>query len=170
MTRGRFPIALLVDKIHRRMMDLSAIIKIFILFNSQAFHSRDRIVVMAKPTAEQYYEAFKNSYMKLKDALPINHLLPYLFKAGVVHGYLKEKLDAIPVRSNKVTCLLDEMERGLKAGIVEQFESFICCMEEFCTDNNDVVVRNLSEGIRSLMTSKPAVKQSSSQHLSEIPG
>ena len=104
MTRGRFPIALLVDKIHRRMMDLSAIIKIFILFNSQAFHSRDRIVVMAKPTAEQYYEAFKNSYMKLKDALPINHLLPYLFKADVVHGYLKEKLDTIPVRGDKVTC------------------------------------------------------------------
>ena len=42
MTRGRFPIALLVDKIHRRMMDLSTIIKIFILFNSQAVHSRDR--------------------------------------------------------------------------------------------------------------------------------
>ena len=125
---------------------------------------------MANPTAEQYYEAFKKSYVKLKDALPINHLLPYLFKAGVVHGYLKEKLDAIPLRVDKVTCLLDEMECGLRAGIVDQFESFIYCMEEFCTDNNDVVVRKLSEGIRSLMTGKPSVKQSSSQHLSEIPG
>ena len=56
---------------------------------------------MAKPTVEQCCEAFKTSYPKLKDTLPINDLLPYLFKAGVVSGCLKEKLNAIPVRGDK---------------------------------------------------------------------
>ena len=123
---------------------------------------------MAKPTAEQYYEAFKQAYPKLKDALPINDLLPYFFKGGIVPGYLKEKLDSIPVCSDKVVCLLDKMERGLRAGIVDQFESFICVMEEFATDNNDIVVKKLTEDIRSIIN-KPTVKQSSSTN-HEIPG
>ena len=53
-------------------------------------------------TAEQYYEAFKRSYSKLKDALPVNTVLPYLFEADVVPGDLKEKLNSIPIRSEKV--------------------------------------------------------------------
>ena len=122
---------------------------------------------MVKPTAEQYYEAFKQSYPKLKDALPINDLLPYFFKGGIVPGYLKEKLDSIPVSSYKVVCLLDEMERGLRAGIIDQFESFICVMEEFATDNNDIVVKKLTEDIRSIVN-KPTVKRLSSTN--EIPG
>ena len=123
---------------------------------------------MAKPTAEQYYEAFKQSYPKLQDALPIDNLLPYFLQRGIVPGYLKEKLDCIPVRSDKVVCLLDKMEHGLRAGIIDQFESFICVMEEFATDNNDIVVKKLTEDIRSIIN-EPVVKQpSSNKHT--IPG
>ena len=114
---------------------------------------------MAKPTEEQYYEAFSQSYPKLKDALPIDDLIPYCFKGGIVPGYLKEKLDSIAVRSDKVKCLLDEMERGIRVGITDQYESFICVMEEFATDNNDIVVKKLTEDIRS-MINKPTIKQS----------
>ena len=106
---------------------------------------------MAKPITEQYYEAFKQSYPKLKYALPINDLLPYCFQGGIVPGYLKEKLDAIPVCSDKVVCLLDKMECGLRVGITDQFESFICVMEEFATDNDDIVVKKLAEDIRSII-------------------
>ena len=88
-------------------------------------------IIMAEPTVEKYYEAFNRSYAKLKDALPINNLLPYFFEAGAVPGDLKEKLNSILVRSEKVICLLDEMELGLKVGITDQFESFICVMEKF---------------------------------------
>ena len=104
---------------------------------------------MATPAKEQYYEAFKKSYPKLKDALPINDLLPDFFKAGVVPGNLKEKLNSFPVRSEKVIYLLDEIELGLKVGITDQFESFICVMEKFGTDNDNIVVKILAEGIRS---------------------
>ena len=124
-------------------------------------------------TAEQYYEAFKRSYSKLKDALPISTLLPYFFEAGAVPGDLKEKLNSIPVRSEKVICLLDEMELGLKVGITDQFESFICVMEKFGGENNNIVVKRLAEDIR-LILSEPAVlvKHSSVQHSStdKIPG
>ena len=47
---------------------------------------------------EQYYEAFKKSYPKLIDALPIQDLLPNLFEAGVVPKNLKEQLNSFPVR------------------------------------------------------------------------
>ena len=110
-----------------------------------------RMLSMAKPTAEQYYEALKQSYPKLKCALPINDLLPYCFKGGIVPGYLKEKLDSIPVCSDKVERLLDNMECGLRVGITDQFESFICVMEEFATDNDDMVVKKLSKDIRSII-------------------
>ena len=122
--------------------------------------------------AEQYYEAFKRSYSKLKDALPINTLLPYFFEAGAVPGDLKEKLNSIPIRSDKVICLLDEMELGLKVGITDQFESFVSVMEKFGGENNNIVVKRLAEYIR-LILSKPAVKHSSSvQHSStdKLPG
>ena len=71
---------------------------------------------MAKPTAEQYYEEFKQSYPKLQDALPIDNLLPYFFQRGIVPGYLKEKLDCISVRSDKVVCLLDKNGTRIKGG------------------------------------------------------
>ena len=125
-----------------------------------------------EPTAEQYYEAFKRSYSKLKDALPINALLPYFFEAGAVPGDLKEKLNSIPIRSDKVICLLDEMELGLKVGITDQFESFVSVMEKFGGENNNIVVKRLAEDIR-LILSEPAVKPSSSvQHSStdKLPG
>ena len=90
------------------------------------------------------------------------------FKEGLFPRYLKEKLDCIPVRSDKVVCLLDKMECGLRAGIINQFESFICVMEEFATDNNDIVVKKLTEDIRSIIN-EPVVKQpSSNKHT--IPG
>ena len=117
-------------------------------------------MAMAKPTTEQYYEAFKKSYPKLIDALPINDLLPDFFEAGVVPVNVKEKLNSIPVRSEKVKCLLDEMELGLKAGITDQFESFICVMEKFGTDNYNIVVKKLAEGIR-LKLSELGIKESS---------
>ena len=80
-------------------MDFSTIIKyLFYLIRRHFIHVT---IVMAKPTAEQYYEAFKKSYLKLKDVLPISHLLSYLFKADVVHGYLEEKLNVIAVRGDK---------------------------------------------------------------------
>ena len=123
-------------------------------------------------TAEQYYEAFKRSYSKLKDALPINTLLPYLFEAGAVPRDLKEELNSIPIRSKKVICLLDEMELGLKVGITDQFESFVSVMEKFGGENNNIVVKRLAEDIR-LILSEPAVKPSSSvQHSStdKLPG
>ena len=116
---------------------------------------------MAERTTEQYYEAFKRSYPKLKDALPINDLLPYFVKEGIVPGYLKERLDSITSCSDKVVCLLDKMERGLRAGIIDQFESFVFAMEEFATDNNNIVVKRLTKDIRSKIY-KPAVKQSPS--------
>ena len=132
---------------------------------------------MAKSTAEKYYEAFKEFYPRLSNALPITDLLPYFFKAGIVPRYLKERLNSIPVRSDKVTYLLDEIERGLLAGIVDQFESFICVMEEFATDNNDIVVKKLTENIRSIINENQptcTVNQSSLAHPSssdhEIPG
>ena len=116
---------------------------------------------MPKPTAEQYYEAFKKSYSKLTDALPINDLLPVLFQEGVVPTNLKEKVHSIPVRREKVIFLLDEIEPGLKVGIIEQFESFVCVLEKFGTDNNNIVVKKLAEDIRSTI-SGVTVKQSSS--------
>ena len=135
-----------------------------------------RNIIMAEqrnePTAEQYYEAFKRSYSKLKDALPINTLLPYLFEAGAVSWDLKEKLNSIPVRSDKVICLLDEMELGLRVGIMDQFELFVCVMEKYGGENNNILVKRLAEDIR-LILSEPAVKPSSSvQHSStdKLPG
>ena len=123
---------------------------------------------MAKPT-EEYYEAFKKSYRKLKDALPIKDVLPDLFQAGVVSGISKERLNSIPVRSDKVICLLDEMELGLKVGITDQFESFICVLEKFGTDNNNIVVKKLAEDIRSTISeATAAAKQSSVHHSSSI--
>ena len=115
-------------------------------------------------TAEQYYEALKRSYSKLKDALPINTLLPYFFEAGAVPGDLKEKLNSIPVRSDKVICLLEEMELGLRVGVTDQFELFICVMERYGEENNNIVVKRLAENIR-LILSKPAVKHSSADKL-----
>ena len=124
-----------------------------------------------EPTAEQYYEAFKRSYSKLKDALPINTLLPYFFEAGVVPGDLKEKLNSIPIRSDKVICLLDEMELGLKVGITDQFESFVTVMEKIGGENNNIVVKRLAADIR-LILSKPTIKPSSVQYSStdKLPG
>ena len=103
---------------------------------------------MAKPAAEKYFEAFKESYPKLIDALPINDLLPRFFRAGVVPGNMKEKLNSISVRSDKVAYLLDKVELGLKAGITNQFESFICVMESYSSDENDSVVQRLAEDLR----------------------
>ena len=125
----------------------------------------------SEPTAEQYYEAFKRSYSRLKDALPINTLLPYFFEVGAVPGDLKEKLNSIPIRSDKVICLLDEMELGLKVGIMDQFESFVSVMEKFGGENNNIVVKRLAADIR-LILSKPTVKPSSVQHSStdKLPG
>ena len=120
---------------------------------------------MAKSTTEKYYEAFKKLYPRLSSALPITDLLPYCFKGGIIPRYVKERLSSIPVRSDKVTYLLDEMERGLLAGIIDQFESFICVMEEFATDNNDIVVKKLTEDIRSIINEPTCtVKQSSLVH------
>ena len=126
----------------------------------------------SEPTAEQYYEAFKRSYSRLKDALPINTLLPYFFEVGAVPGDLKEKMNSIPIRSDKVICLLDEMELGLKVGITDQFESFVSVMEKFGGENNNIVVKRLAADIR-LILSKPAVKPSSSVQYSstdKLPG
>ena len=119
----------------------------------------------SEPTVEQYYEAFKRSYSRLKDALPINTLLPYFFEVGAVPGDLKAKLNSIPIRSDKVICLLDEMELGLKVGITDQFESFVSVMEKFGGENNNIVVKRLAADIR-LILSKPTVKPSSVQHSS----
>ena len=90
---------------------------------------------MAKPTAEQYYEAFKQSYLRLQDALPID----VLAWKGDCSRIFKRKL--APVHSGKVVCLLDEIECRLRVGIIDQFESFICVMEEFATNGNDIVVK-----------------------------
>ena len=132
---------------------------------------------MATPIAEKYYAAFKKFYPRLSNALPITDLLPYCFKGGIVPRYLKERLNSILVRSDKVTCLLDEIERGLLAGIIDQFDSFICVMEEFATENNDIVVKKLTEDIRSTINENQpicTVNQSSLAHPSssdhEIPG
>ena len=127
---------------------------------------------MAKPISEQYYRAFKKSYTKLKDALPISFLLPYLFEAGVVPGDLQENINAIPVRSEKMKYLLNEMESGLRVGVTDQFESFICVMEKFGADNNNIVVKKLAEDIR--LNINEAAIQESSLHVSstnvKIPG
>ena len=119
---------------------------------------------MAKPTAEQYYRAFKKSYT---NALPINFLLPYLFEAGVISGNLMQKLNSIPVCSDKVICLLNEMEPGLRVGIINQFESFICVMEKY----DDVVVNKLAENIRLVLSGHGAEEESLAAYLlSALPG
>ena len=127
-----------------------------------------------KPTAKQYYEAFKKSYPKLRDALPIQDLLPDFFKTGVVSRNLKERLNSIPARSEKVMYLLDEIERGLNAEIIDQFESFICVMEKFGNDNKDIVAKKLAEDIRLTMSEATVKQPSSSVHLSstdcKVPG
>ena len=123
---------------------------------------------MAKPIAEQYYGAFKKSYTKLKDALPISFLLPYLFEAGVVPGDLQESINAIPGRSERVKYLLNEMEPGIRIGVTDQFESFICVMEKFGADNNDIVVKKLAEDIRGRLNISEATIQESSLHVSSI--
>ena len=133
---------------------------------------------MAKPTAEQCYGAFKKPYTKLKDALPISFLLPYLFEAGVVPGSvpgdLQESINAIPGRSERVKYLLNEMEPGIRIGVTDQFESFICVMEKFGVDNNDIVVKKLAEDIRGRLNISEATIQESSLHVSstnvKIPG
>ena len=112
------------------------------------------------PTAEKYYEAFKKSYAKLIEALPINDLLPRLFEAGVVLGSTKEKLNSIHfVRSEKVTCLLDKIELGLTVGIMDQFESFICVMEEYGADENDIVVQSLAKDIRLMICNSEMITE-----------
>ena len=110
--------------------------------------------------------------MKLKVALPIDDLLPYLFVADTVPANLKEKLDSIHVHSEKVKCLLDAMERGLKAGISDQFESFICVMEKFGEENSDIVSKKLAEDIRLILSERePAARNSwSLQRLATPPG
>lgn len=128
-----------------------------------------------KLCSEKYYEAFKKLYPRLSNALPITDLLPYCIKGGIVPRYLKERLNSIPVRSDKVTCLLDEIERGLLAGIVDQFEAFICVMEEFDTDNNDIIVKKLTEDIKSMINGPICTVNQSSQLLPsssnhEVPG
>ena len=109
-----------------------------------------RLSAMADPTADQYYlEAFRTWYPELIAVLPIDDLLPYFFKAGVLTRNLKEELNSIPAtHSKKVMRLLDAIEPGLQAGITDQFESFICVMEEFSTVNNNIVVKKLADDIR----------------------
>ena len=124
---------------------------------------------MAKPAAEKYYEAFKESYPQLIDALPINDLLPRLFRAGVVSGKMKEKLNSISVRSDKVACLLDKMELGLKAGITNQFESFICVMERYGSDEDDTVVQSLAEDIRLKLSDSERIITAKSSNF-KVPG
>ena len=129
---------------------------------------RVEVTVMGK----RYYEAFRRMYLKLTVALPIDDLLPYLFVANAVPANLKEKLDSIHVHSEKVKCLLDAMERGLMAGISDQFESFICVMEKFGEENSDIVAKKLAEDIRLILSEcESAVRNSSSlQRLSTPPG
>ena len=54
---------------------------------------------------------------------------------------------------------------------MDQFESFICVMEKFGGENNNIVVKRIAEDIR-LILSEPAVKHSSVQYSStdKIPG
>ena len=123
---------------------------------------------MAKPTAEKYYKAFKKSYASLMDALPINDLLPNFFKAGIVLGNTNEKLNSISVRSDKVKCLLDKIELGLKVGITDQFESFICVMEEYGADEKDIV-QSLAKDIRSMISDSTEMITEKSSNF-KIPG
>ena len=115
---------------------------------------------------EKYYEAFNISYLKLKDALPIDTLLPNFFEAGAVPGDLKETLNSIPICSDKVICLLDETECGLKVGITDQFELFICVIKKFGKEHNNIVVKRLAYDIR-LILNEPAIQHSSTD---KIPG
>ena len=109
---------------------------------------------MGTPTG--YYEAYKKSYLSLLKALPIDDLIPELFSTGVLPEYLKERLDATPVRSEKVKLMFTEMdmEEKLKAGNTKRFEGLIRVMEKFSTDENDVVVRKLARDIRMLINSQ----------------
>ena len=62
-------------------------------------------------------------------------------------------MDAVPVCSDKVKLMLDEMEGGLEADIPDQFESLIKVMEQFSIDEDHIVVRKLAENIRMVITS-----------------
>ena len=98
-----------------------------------------------------YLEAFTKSYAKLISALPINDLLPELISARVIPGNLKERMDVISVRRDKVKAMLDEMEGGLKAQIPDQFEQFVQVMERFSIDENDMIVGKLASEIRAFI-------------------
>ena len=84
-------------------------------------------MAMAKLTTEQYCEAFKKSYSKLIDALPINDLLPDFFEAGVVPVNVKEKLnfmDQVPVRTSiNSESMGPRVHRGTDRHLVLQINS-----------------------------------------------
>ena len=107
-----------------------------------------------KASTNVYLEAFTKSYARLICALPIDDLLPELISARVIPGNLKERMDVISVRRDKVKAMLDDMEGGLKAQIPDQFEQFIQVMERFSTDENHMVVGKLASEIRALIVSE----------------
>ena len=104
-------------------------------------------------TPAKYYEAYKKSYPKLISALPIDDMLSYLVAARVLPGRVKARMDAVPVCSDKVKLMLDEMEGGLQADIPDQFECLIKVMEQFSVDEDHIVVRKLAENVRMIVTS-----------------
>jgi len=104
-------------------------------------------------TSAKYYEAFKKFYLKLISVLPIDDMLSYLVAARVLPGRVKARMDAVPIGSDKVKLMLDEMEGGLKADIPDQFECLIKVMEQFSVDEDHIVVKKLAENIRMMITS-----------------
>jgi len=104
-------------------------------------------------TPAKYYEAFKKSYPRLISALPIDDMQAYLVAGSVLPGRLKARMDAIPVCSDKVKMMLDEMEGGLSADIPDQFENLVKVMEHFGAKEDHIVVRKLAEDIRITITS-----------------
>ena len=66
---------------------------------------------MANVTSEAYYRAFKASYDKLVQALPIESLIPTLYSRRIVSSGLKAEIDGITSSSKKVELLLTHIYR-----------------------------------------------------------
>ena len=105
------------------------------------------IAAMASP--DKYCEAFKKTYLKLMNVLPVDDVLPHLYADGVINMSIKKDISDIPQRKKKAECLLDEIGRGLDLQLTEKFKKFIEVVDSYSEDEDDDVMKKVMEEIRS---------------------
>ena len=106
---------------------------------------------MASP--DKYCEAaFKKTYLKLMNVLPVDDILPYLYADGVISMSIKQDISDIPQRKKKAERLLDEIGRGLDIELTEKFKRFIEVVDTYSEDEGDDLMKKVMEEIRNYLS------------------